>query len=416
MSSLRVAIVGGGVVGLCCAFELQRRGADVLVLERDQCGHGASWGNAGWIVPALSAPLATPGALRRALLSMRQPSSPVRVKARADLELLRWTRYFAQCSTRRRHASGLTARLLLGANAVAQFDALASAGVEFEMHRQGLLVLALTESSLEAAHSELAQVAESGYRGAITPLTGARVRSFEPAVSNGVVGGIFLENERYLRPETLIRGLQSFLLEHGAEIREQTAVHELEKATRRWRVRTSTDTHHADRVILAAGSWTAHLLRPLGFRLPLQPARGCSVTATGRGAAPRRALKLLDGRVACTPFDGAVRLSGTFDLHGPDRTLDKARLQTVIQSARPYFRDWSPEDSELQWSGSRAVSPDDLPFIGSLPNHDELFVATGHGTLGVTLAPATASFLAPIVIDGQPSTSLDAFRPDRFGL
>jgi D-amino-acid dehydrogenase len=181
----------------------------------------------------------------------------------------------------------------------------------------------------------------------------------------------------------------------------------------RWRVRTSVEELEADGVVIAAGAWTGRLLAPLGVGIRLEAAKGYSVTAIGRGTRPRHALYMLEAKVGCSPFQGAVRLAGTLELAGIDLSLNRRRIGAVVRTASTYLRDWQPEGVELEWAGLRPLMPDGLPVIGAVPGHDGLYVATGHGMLGVTLAPATAAALAPLILEGRLPPVLEPFRADR---
>jgi D-amino-acid dehydrogenase len=412
--ALEVLVIGGGVVGLCCAHGLRRAGASVTVLERDRCGSGASSGNAGWIVPSLSAPLAAPGAMRQALRWTLQRDSPVRIGPTLRPSFLAWSWRFLRSSTPARHHAGLRAKLRLGARTMELFDDLRTSGVTFEMHERGLLWAALSSSALAEAEALVAHAERAGYGGAVALYDGAGVRRLEPALGAAVVGGLHLGDERHVRPDSLVRGLVARLRATGAVVREGIEVSALERRGRRWRVVTSEGRVEADRIVVAAGARSGTLLRRMGVHLPIEPTRGCSLTADGRGTRPRHALKLAEARIACSPFAGTVRISGTLEFRGANAALDRKRLDGVIRSARRYLHDWEPDSGGIAWAGLRSSTPDDLPLIGEIPGHDHLFVATGHGSLGLTLAPATAAALVPLVLAGDESAVLAPFRPDRF--
>jgi D-amino-acid dehydrogenase len=400
---------------LCCAFELQRHGAEVLVLDRGRCGGGASRGNAGWVVPVLSAPLAAPGVIRQVFAWSLRRDSPVRVKPRLDRDLIRWAAHFVRNSSRTSYLAGLQTKLAFGARTMAHFDDLRQAGVNVEMHRRGLLVVALSDEHLAAAHREVAAAVAAGYKGRVRSLDARAATQLEPALDIGVAGGLLLEDERHVRPETLTDGLVSYLRAKQVEIHEGVEISALRRLPRgRWELSCASGAFRADRIVVAAGPWSGRLLRPLGVRVPLQAARGCSLTAAGRGTRPTRPLKLFEARVACTPFTDAVRISGTFELTGMDSSLDTRRLGWVVRAAIPYLKDWVPDNPELRWAGLRAATPDDLPLIGEVPGCSHLYLATGHGTLGLTLAPSTAAALVPLVLGGDAPGELSPFRPGRF--
>jgi len=170
----------------------------------------------------------------------------------------------------------------------------------------------------------------------------------------------------------------------------------------------------ADAVVVAAGAWSGRLLATAGIRIPMEAAKGYSVTAKGEGTAPRHAFYLAEAKVGCSTFGDSVRIAGIFDLTGLDEVLRHDRVETVTRSAAAYFRDWRPREVELEWAGLRPYPSDGLPVIGRVPGRDQLFVATGHGRLGITLAPVTGELLADVILDGAEPPELAPFAVDRF--
>ena len=412
---MRCIVVGGGVVGLCCAYELRRAGAEVTIAERDACGGAASRGNAGWIVPSYSAPIAAPGVVRRSLRWMLRGDGPLRIRPRPDSSFLRWCWSFWRSSTPRSFERGLKALLALNRHTIRLFEELRAAGVKFELHSTGLLVAALSQQALEEEVREYRKIKAAGYEGDAEIFDDSAIRRLEPALSDKVVGGLHLKAERHVRPESLARGLVDYLRAAGAQILEDTEIHDMEPAgPKGWRLNTSRGCLEGDRVVVAAGVWSARLLSGLGVRIPLEGAKWCSITASGHGTRPRHALKLAEARVTCSPFVDCVRITGTLDLTGMDASLNRRRLEMVISAAEPYLRDWRPEEPELEWAGLRPLTPDSLPLIGSVPGLNHLYVATGHGQLGVTLAPATGAAITPLVLEGRVVPEVEPFTVDRF--
>lgn len=398
---MRVAVVGGGAVGLACAWYLRREGADVVLLERGRCGEGASLGNAGWITPGLSNPIPAPGVMAQALRWLAKKDSPLLLRPRLDLAFAAWCWRFMRSSGRERYLEGMRALLALNRRTLELFDGLRADGVEFEMHEDGLLFLFLSARAVEEEEAVLADLVREGYPGDVRPLSTQEAQALEPAVSDAVAGAIHLPAERHVRPETLCAGLATALRTAGAEVREGADVRALERRGGEWRLRAGAEDVAVDRVVVAAGAWTGPMLRPLGVRIRQEAAKGYSVTAVGEGTPPRFPLYFGEAKVGCSPFVVGVRLAGTLELGGLDLSIDPRRLAAVSRSASTYLRGWRPERPELEWAGLRPLPADSLPLVGGVPGHDGLFVATGHGMLGITLAPATGAALAPLVLGGR---------------
>jgi D-amino-acid dehydrogenase len=413
---MHVVVVGGGVIGLCCAAELRRAGADVTVVERGECGQRASLGNAGWVTRSLSGPRTVADALVPALRALTRRDGPVRVRAHLDRDFARWSWHFQRSMRRVRQRAGASALVALNEGTLERFDDLRSAGVEFEMESAGLIVAGLTERALDACLAGMRMLEQAGYRGDVEMLDGHALRRLEPALSDAVAAGVHIRSDRWVRPEALIQGLLRHLEEAGVDVCEATEVTGLSAdGGRGWKVETSHEQLHADRILVAAGIWSKGVLSKVGFSLPLEGARGCSVTARGCGIRPRHGLELAEAMVACTPFTDGMRLAGDYEVGATDETVSATRLRTLTRSARVYLRDWRPSHSLLEWAGVRPITPDGLPFIGGVPGADGVYVATGHGMLGVTLAPSTGAAIAPLIVHGRTGPLLEPFKVDRFG-
>jgi D-amino-acid dehydrogenase len=412
---LRVVVVGGGVVGLCCAYELMRSGAEVTVVERDHCGRAASLGNAGWVVPSLSAPMPAPGITTQALKMIFNSDGPLRLRPRLDPDFLRWCWRFWRNSTQEHYEAGLKALLRLNEQTIQLYKDLRTSGVEFEMHESGLLIATLSEETLEEYAELLEAVKAAGYSGKVELLRKEPLLEVEPALSDAVVGAVYAKDDLHVRPDTLVSGLAGYLISKDVRVLEDTEAYGLEPAGKGgWLVTTSREKLAAERVVVAAGMWSSELLAKLGVRIPLEAGKGYSVTARGRGTKPRHAMKLAEPNVACSPFEEAVRISGIFELGGRDLFVNRRLLEGVLRSASLFLRDWVMEEPRFEWAGLRPSTPDDLPLIGTVPGFENLYVATGHGMLGVTLAPATAATMVPLVLENKLPSVLEPFRVDRF--
>ena len=413
-SDVSVAVVGGGVIGLCTAYALVRRGATVTVIDRDRCGASTSSGNAGWVTPGLAAPVPAPGVVRQALRWMLDPESPFLVRPRLDPSFLAWGVRFWRASGASRYRAGLRATLDLARPTNDLFDAMERDGVDFEMHRDGLLYLVRSAEAVESWRAMYDELAALGFDGQVELLDREGVRAIEPGVADAVEAGLIARVERHVRPESLIGGLRRALIGHGVDIQESAEVSELIGMRDGWRVRTSAGAIDADRVVVAAGVWSRELLAPLGLRLPLEGAKGYSITAPANGDAPNHPLYLTEIKVGVSPFEGAVRLAGTLELAGLNLDVDHRRVRALARHAAEYVDGLHPDRGAVEWAGLRPMAADGLPVIGEVPGRPGLFVATGHHMLGVTLGPATGEALAPLVLEDRAVDVLEPLSPRRF--
>ncbi|MGO4690159.1 NAD(P)/FAD-dependent oxidoreductase [Glaciibacter sp. 2TAF33] len=409
-------VVGAGAIGLSCAYELAELGEAVQVVDAAQLGAAASAGNAGWVTPFLSSPRAAPGAFGDAVRSLLTADGPLRMHPHIDPGFVSWSLRFLRASSRARHDRAVSALHDLASRAHDAFDSLHSRGVEFELYREGLGVVFKQRENLESYEQAVRRMRRFGYVGDVAVYRGAEIQQFDPAINSRVEGVMHLESERHVRPESLVRGLADAIRAQGSTIREHDAVSQIKPGDAGgWRVSLASGVElTSDRLVVAAGFATRRLLAPLGVKVPLEAAKGVSLTARGKGTVPKHPLKLYENMVACSPFDQSVRLSGTFDVGARGSEINQKRLAMVVQQGVSYLENWQPTDVELQWAGHRPTSADDLPIIGPVPGHDGLYLATGHGTLGITLGPLTGALAAKEVVGSEEQSVLAPFRLTRF--
>jgi D-amino-acid dehydrogenase len=306
--------------------------------------------------------------------------------------------------------------LALNRRTLELFDAYAAAGVAFEMHSSGLLLVATTPGGLASYVSIFRELRALGFTGEISEVDAADARRLEPSLSQArIAGGVHALIDRYVRPETLTAGLAAWLGERGVEFLEDTGVDRLDAGRDGVVLTTSSGRIDADRAIVCAGASSPALLRTLGIRMPLVGARGYSVTVAGGGTRPMHALYLAEAKVGISSYDDAVRIAGVFELGSASDDVDHGKLRAMVSRVDPYFERWRPSEDEplLEWAGLRPMTADGLPLVGPAPALPNVYVATGHGMLGVTLAPATAALLAPLVLEGRKASELDPFTPAR---
>ncbi len=412
----KTVIIGAGIIGLATAYELAKRGEEVLIIERSAPGSGSSSGNAGWIVPGDSNPLPKPGLTASSLRSMSKRDSPLYIKPRPSPSMLHWLWQFWRNCNQDAYLRGLNALAGLNQSTMALYDEWAQEGVEFEMHCQGLLLAGLKSATVEQFIANDAPLYEAlGYQ---TPslLTGDEVRQIEPEMSDEVIAGAMLEDERHVRPETLIDGLVQKLAEMNVEILSGVRVTGATvQRTTVTALLTKGGRFEADNYVLAAGAWSGDLSKKIGLSIPIQAGKGYSLTISKPDVTLNYPVLMLDGSAALTPFDGALRVAGTMELSGLNHNLDSVRLRAMWKSAERYLGRIPQGDGKPRaWVGMRPLTWDGLPVIGRMPRGDNLYAATGHQMLGLTLAPSTARALAGLICDGKSTIDIRWFDPARF--
>jgi D-amino-acid dehydrogenase len=414
----RIVVVGGGVIGVCVTYELVRRGADVVLLEREQLAAGASSGNAG-TVSAGHPPLNKPGRVRRALMQMADPTSPLYIQPRWDPELWRWLVDFALHCTDAHVATCMEVMAPLGMEALRLFDEIVGEErVACGYRQDGYFDACRTERGWSDARHEAGIIAAHGYHPEV--LDGNALREMEPALGPDVVGGVFYPEAGTLNPHRFVLGVADAAERRGAEIREGVDVADVvvEGGVARGVRLVTGETVGCDTVVLATGPFSLSLARHLGTRLPVQPGKGYHRDLhVGPGGAPklRMAGVLNETSVFCTPMEGFVRFAGTMEFSGLNHVMRRPRLEQLTRAAATYLPGLEARAPLSEWCGLRPVASDGLPIVGPLRGVPSVVAATGHGMLGLTLGPVTGALVADWVLDGDTRPLWRKLAPERFG-
>lgn len=410
---MRVCVIGGGAVGLCAAEALANRGCEVVVLERDRCGAGASAGNAGWITPSLAAPVPGPGVIAASLRWLIDPSGPLWIRPSLSPALLEWIARFMLSCRRGAYAHGLAALQRAAARAVPAFENLAGRGVEFERHHDPLLFPAFDRAELGVLTRTVDDLHRGGSSQRLEQVSAAELRGLEPALGPELLGGVIAHGEGRVRPEGLTAGVLRALIARGVEVTEGLPVTRLTREGQDWLAETPTGPRRAQAVLIAGGVASARLLAQHGLRLPIAAAKGYSRTYAPHPSGPRQPLYLEGPKVAISVFEDCVRVSGTLELGARGLSLSARRLQAITDAAGRALPGWQMPPQPRDWAGMRSLSPDGLPYIGPVPGLDGVHLATGHATLGITMAPLTGELAAAMLLDGARDELLSAFDPAR---
>jgi D-amino-acid dehydrogenase len=412
---MRVVVVGAGAIGLNCAYALERAGAEVTILDTAGVGAGASRRNAGWVVPTMSGPVPAPGIVLQSLRWMARSDSPLRIRPRLNAEFAGFMFQMLRNCNARQFEAGMSATLALNERTFELFDALAADGVPFESHRRGLYLLFKSEQKLAHHAEELETLARMGWDSS-TVLDGRALRAAVPQASDDVVGGIDCPGERFIEPNSFVDGLAGVLAQRGVKICTQAEVSGVERgADGQVKAVIAGERWPADAFVVAAGAASGRVSSMFGGRVRIQPGKGYGFDLPSPAASFAKALYLAEGKVALTPFDDRVRLSGTMEF-GTDESVNEARADGILTTTRSYLSGWpasgSTENSRA-WSGQRPMTPDGLPVIGPLPGQPNVVVATGHAMLGITLSPVTGQLVSAMVLDRRVPAEAAAFRVDR---
>ncbi len=406
-----VLILGGGVIGVSAAHALASRGRKVTVLDRGEIGSGCSYGNAGLVVPSHSIPMAQPGMIAKGMRWMFRADSPFYIRFRWERELFSWLWNFrAACrEDRMRRAIPLLRDLSL--ESVRLYDTLRDIPCHYE--RKGLLLAYRTPEGFEEGREEAELLSEFGL--ASETMEGAAARARVPALREIVHGAIHFPGDASFDPALFVRGLAAKAAAAGVRFLSRTEVTGFRVSGRKISaVRTPAGDFAADDIVLAAGSWSPGVARDLGLRIPIQPAKGYSITMTAPSALPSVPLLLMESKIAVTPMGPKLRLAGTLELAGLDLSVNEKRVDAIRRGAREWLSDLDGLPELEVWRGLRPCTPDGLPILGRPSAFDNLILATGHAMVGMSLGPVTGQLVAQIAARETPAFDLALLHPDRF--
>jgi D-amino-acid dehydrogenase len=414
-SEKNVTVIGAGVIGLCSAFYLARRGHRVTVIDRVAPEHeGCSFGNAGMVVPSHFVPLAAPGMVWRGLKWMWNPESPFWIKPRFDRELLDWGWKFWRASNQRqvtRAAPLLRDMHLASRSAFEEF----SSETDFGLVKKGLLALCKTEHAFE----EEAKAAEAARALGIAAevLDAAATAKLDPGVRMDIAGSVYFPTDCHLSPERFMSGLRARLEKAGVQFLWRTDVTGCRvNGGRVDCLQTPAAEILADEFVLCGGSWSPLLARQLGLKLPMQAGKGYNLTLPRPRQLPQICAILTEARLAVTPMGNALRFAGTMEIAGLNERITPARVKGIIKSVPKYYPDFTPDDFAgiKPWCGLRPCSPDGLPYVGRTARCPNLTIATGHAMMGLSLGPVTGQLVAQIISGVDPFLDISQLNPDRY--
>jgi len=416
-SETEVLVIGAGVVGVCAAYYLAQAGRQVVVVEKGEVCSGSSYGNAGLIVPSHCVPLAEPGVMRKGLRWMLDPSSPFCIRPRLDRQLISWLwRFRGACNADHvRRSMPLLRDLQLESLRLFGELALRPDMGDFGYRQRGALYVARTDAGFESVSAEARLVLDNGLE--VEILDGEQVRELEPGSRLEVTGGAYYPQNAHVQPDRFVRSLAQSAQRRGAVIYAKTEVLEMEVSGERIRaVETTRGRIEADEVVLAAGAWSPALARDLRLELPIQAAKGYSVTFDKPKRCPRIPLMLTEAKVAVTPMGDLLRFAGTLELAGMDLSVNMRRVRAMLAAVPAYLPELDPQNLSTAevWRGLRPCTPDGLPFLGRSAKYANLVVAAGHATVGLSLGPVSGSVVSRLVCGEDPGFDLRPLSPERY--
>lgn len=410
-------VIGAGVIGLHIAWYLNKKGRDVIVIDKDDATNNCSFGNAGYISPSHFVPLATPGIVWQGIKWMMDNKSPFYIKPRFNGNLLKWSYLFWKNASKKNvqnNASHLFNLLKLSREL--SIDIHNELGQNFGLWKDGCLML-FTNKASRVHEIELAKQAKRDYSMDVPVLDNNELREMDPLISKNVLGGAYYDLDCHLNPMEMMFTLKQHLISKGVTFHHGQNIKTFEKSgVKVTRVITENTSFDAENVIIAAGSWSSEISRHLGIQIPLEAGKGYSFTYKNQLKNIRYPAILVDHRVAMTPFGSDLRVGGTMELSGINHKISQNRIPPIIHAANHYYDELHLEIPSIEkvWSGLRPVSPDGLPYIGRDHYFQNVYLGCGHAMIGISSAAATGLLLSQMISGQTPEIAMDVFRVNRF--
>jgi len=413
---MKVTIIGGGVVGLCCAYYLNKEGYEVTVIDRNDITDGCSFGNMGYISPSHFIPLATPGIVSQGLRWMLNPSSPFYIKPRLNRELIQWGLTFWKNSNAQKVKENIPhLNNLLQLSRELMNDLKKEFNDSFTMIEKGCWTLYKNEKTADHERHLAEQAVSLGLK--TQTYSASQVQELEPEVEVDAAGGVLWLDDCHLDSAKLMKALHHFLQTEGVKFFLNAEVKGFERSNGKINsVITDKEKIDTDEIIIANGSWMPAVARMAGIHLLMQPGKGYSVVYENMEKNLRRPAILIEARTAMTPIDRWLRIGGTMELSGHSDNVLPKRVTAIYDSVKKYFPslDISRPEPGKAWYGYRPVTPDGLPYIGKHKKISNLTFAGGHAMLGVSAAAATGKLVNEILGNRPTSIDIFAFDPERF--
>jgi len=408
----QTVIVGGGIVGICCGLALVEAGVPTLLIDRDEPGQGASYGNAGVVSPWSMVPMSMPGMWRKVPRWLISVDGPIAVRPAYLPRLAPWAIRFLSQGRRCQVGAISDALQAMNRDNIALYRQLLQ-----DTGESGLIC----DSHYVHAFRDARQADPDGFEYALRRERGAEIerisrqelQRLEPALSPQFEAAILIKRQaRALAPGRLGRVLMDkFRRLGGTYLR--TEVSALRRDEGGWTLLSEQHIIEAEKVVIAAGAWSRRLLKSLRIKPPLEAERGYHLEFADPGVTLAHSVMDVDLKIVASSMEGGLRAAGTAEFAGLDAPPNARRIDSLHRSVKAMLPELHTA-SGRHWMGSRPSMPDSLPCIGEFPRHPGLFGAFGHGHFGLMMAPKTGRIIADLLLGRPADIDLRPYRPQRF--
>jgi len=410
-----ITVIGAGIVGIACAINLQRRGYQVTVIDREAPGDACSFGNAGMMAPVALVPVNVPGILWKVPRMLLDPLGPLFLRWGYMPKLLPWLTSYLYNSRADKVAQVANALSPLVGGALEEHQLLAvGTGAEKWIKPSPYLYVYRDRAALEADGYAWSLRRARGIEARI--LVDAELHEFEPAISDNYNAALVMEEGHGFarNPSELVKALARGFERAGGKLL-QGAVDSVElRDSRVISLGVDGESLPVTQLVIAAGAWSARLSAQLGDNVPLEAESGYHITVTNPGVKPRCPIMSTDGKLVATPMAHGLRFAGLVEFGGLEAAPDYDRTQTLMAHAKRLFPEMDASDIS-EWHGHRPATPDSLPVIGRASQVTNAYYAFGHQHVGLMSGPKTGRALAELIDGETPDLDLTPYSVQRFG-
>ena len=411
-----VLIIGGGVIGLACAYYLAKAGQKVRLIEQNRVGAdtAASHGNCGLIFISHLVPLCAPGTIRQETKRWLRGRSPLYIRLSSDMKRFMWLFNFARkCNDTHMHHA-IRAKAAICSHSISLLETLLKKEqIECDWEEKGVLMVFKSQSEMQKYGQTNNLLKPYGLEP--VPLIGDELFDLEPALGKDIYGAWLHKKDSHLRPDKLLSAWHRILQKMGVAVEENCRLKALIAGDRQIQnAQTADGSYTADTYVLATGAWTPQLTRQVKLNLPVQPGKGYSLTMPRPAVCPAIPCYFSERSVVATPWKSGFRLGGTMEFSGFNFDILARRIRKLTAAAEEYLGAPIGEPTMEEWVGMRPMVYDDLPIIDRSPHHHNLVVATGHGMQGLSMATSTGKLVAEMVTGRKPHIDPAAFTIRRF--
>jgi len=409
----KITVLGAGMIGICCAVELQQRGFQVQLIDRKGPGEETSSGNAGILSLSSIAPLASPELITRLPRLAANLDTDFRMHYPHLPMLLPWiVRFLARCNRRQYMQDGILIDALTVPSVVAHLDLIRKSKAGHLLNQSGCLKLyrKLPTYLRDELERDLFKQCQVNF----SILDRHEIHGLEPDLGDIFVKAVLINDSISItNPESLCKSYATYFQALGGDLK-QAEVRQLSQESNHWRIVTSDGTESIERLVIALGAWTPELIKQIGYRNPIAIERGYHTVFS---AQPDKTLSRpifdVDSSYVMIPMNMGLRVTSGSNLIYGETLETPQQIDKIIPRVREAF----PVDDILldkPWMGRRPSTPDSLPIIGPAPRHRNLWLAFAHAHMGFTMGPITGNIIANYVTDKSQPVPVESYLPNRY--